>query len=83
MGNDVSFIHVVTNIKPDLRRRYYGTAILRAIDDLAPMLEAGPLIMLDQLHDFVLSFCVWWQPLLSLSFSLVPGENIGIVMSHE
>jgi hypothetical protein len=43
MGSDVSFIHVITNMKPDLRRRYYGTAILwRAIDDLAPMLEAGP-----------------------------------------
>ena len=82
-GTDVSFIHVVTIIKPNLRRRYYGTAILRAIDDLVPMLEAGPLIMLDWLHDFVLSFCVWWQPLLSLSFSLVPGENIGIIMSHE
>jgi hypothetical protein len=25
---------------------------------------------------------VWWQPLFSLSFSLVPGENIGIVISN-
>jgi hypothetical protein len=83
MGTDVSFIHVVTNMKPDLRRRYYGTATLWVIDDLALMLEAGPLTMLDQLHDFLLRFCVWWQPLLSLSFSLVPGENIGIIMSHE
>jgi hypothetical protein len=69
-------------MKLDVRRRYYGTAILRAIDDLAPMLEAGPLTMLDQLHDFVLRFSVWWQPLLSLSSSLVPRENIGIIVSH-
>jgi hypothetical protein len=34
-------------MKPDLRRRYYGTATLWVIDDLALMLEAGPLIMLD------------------------------------
>jgi hypothetical protein len=59
-GSDVSFIHVVTYMKPDLRRRYHGTAILRAIDDLAPMLEAGPLIMLNQLHDFASRFSVWW-----------------------
>jgi hypothetical protein len=26
---------------------------------------------------------VWWQPLFSLSFSLVPGENIGIVISKD
>jgi hypothetical protein len=52
------------------------------IDDLALMLEAGPLIMLDWLYYFVSRFCVWWQPLLSLSLSLVPGENIGIIISN-
>jgi hypothetical protein len=64
-GSDVSFIlpwwrleHVVTNMKPDLRRRDYGTAILRAIDDLALMLEAGPPTMSDRLHDFVSRFGV-------------------------
>jgi hypothetical protein len=32
-------------MKPDSRRRYYGTAIFQVIDDLALMLEAGPPIM--------------------------------------
>jgi hypothetical protein len=27
-------------------------------------------------------FSVWWQPLLSLSFSLVSRENMGIVISN-
>ena len=64
-GSDISVIlpwwrleHVVTNMKPDLRRRDYGTAILRAIDDLALMLEAGPPTMSDRLHDFVSRFGV-------------------------
>ena len=64
-GSDISVIlpwwrleHVVTNMKPDLRRRDYGTAILRAIDDLALMLEAGPPTVSDRLHDFVSRFGV-------------------------
>lgn len=64
-GSDVSFIlpwwrleHIVTNMKPDLRSRDYGTAILRAIDDLALMLEAGPPTMSDRLHDFCSRFGV-------------------------
>ena len=49
--SDVSFIlpwwqleHIVTNVKPHLGRRDNGTAILKAIDDLAlilVILEAG------------------------------------------
>lgn len=64
-GSDISFIlpwwrleHIVANMKPDLRRRDYGTALLRAIDDLALMLEAGPPTMSDRLHDFVARFGV-------------------------
>lgn len=64
-GSDIAFIlpwwrleHIVTNMKPDLRRRDYGTAILRAIDDLALMLEAGPPTMSDRFHDFVSRFGV-------------------------
>ena len=64
-GSEIEFIlpwwrleHVVTNMKPDLRRRDYGTAILRAIDDLALMLEAGPPTMSDRFHDFVSRFGV-------------------------
>jgi hypothetical protein len=76
MGSDVSFIHVVTNMKPDLRRRYYGTAILLwAIDDLVPMLEAGPLIMSDRLHDFVSRFlCVVAAFALFIFFFDAQGE---------
>lgn len=64
-GSDIAYIlpwwrleHVVSNMKPDLRRRDYGTAILRAIDDLALMLEAGPPTMSDRFHDFVSRFGV-------------------------
>jgi hypothetical protein len=43
-----------------LGRRDNGTAILKAIDDLAIILEAGggSPTMLDRLHDFVSRFCV-------------------------
>jgi hypothetical protein len=45
-------------MKPDLRRRAYGDAILQAIADLAGMLEAGPPTMRDRMHDFVARFGV-------------------------
>lgn len=64
-GSNIAFIlpwwrleHIVTNMKPDLRRRDYATAILRAIDDLALMLEAGPPTISDRFHDFVSRFGV-------------------------
>ena len=50
--------HVVASMKPDLRRRDYGHAILAAIDDLTEMLEAGPPTFQDRLHDFLTRFGV-------------------------
>ena len=50
--------HIVTSMKPDLRRRDYGNALLHAIQDLSNMLEAGPPTLSDRLHDFVARFGV-------------------------
>lgn len=50
--------HIVASMKPDLRRRAYGDAILQAIADLSGMLEAGPPTMRDRVHDFVARFGV-------------------------
>lgn len=64
-GNEVSAIlpwwrldHIVASMKPDLRRRAYGDAILQAISDLSRMLQAGPPTISDRLHDFVARFGV-------------------------
>lgn len=64
-GSEVSSVlpwwrldHVVASMKPDLRRRAYGHAILQAISDLSRMLEAGPPTLSDRLHDFVARFGV-------------------------
>eukprot|EP00977_Amphora_coffeiformis_P010530 scaffold2479_cov151-Amphora_coffeaeformis.AAC.2 len=64
-GSEVSAIlpwwrldHIVASMKPDLRRRAYGDAILQAIKDLSRMLEAGPPTISDRLHDFVARFGV-------------------------
>ena len=64
-GSEVSSIlpwwrldHIVASMKPDLRRRAYGNAILQAIADLSRMLEAGPPTISDRLHDFVARFGV-------------------------
>jgi hypothetical protein len=43
---------VVGNMKPDLRLRDYGAAILHAIQDLSELLLAGPPTLSDRLHDF-------------------------------
>ena len=64
-GSEVSSIlpcwrldHIVASMKPALRRRAYGDAILQAIADLSSMLEAGPPTISDRLHDFVARFGV-------------------------
>jgi hypothetical protein len=64
-GSEVSSVlpwwrldHIVASMKPDLRRRAYGNAILQAITDLSRMLEAGPPTLSDRLHDFVARFGV-------------------------
>lgn len=50
--------HIVSSMKPDLRHRDYGHAILTAIDDLNNMLLAGPPTLTDRLHDFLARFGV-------------------------
>jgi hypothetical protein len=45
-------------MKPDLRHRDYGDALLSAIDDLSNMLAAGPPTLADRLHDFLARFGV-------------------------
>jgi len=50
--------HIVASMKPDLRHRDYGNALLRAIDDLSHMLWTGPPTLADRFHDFVARFGV-------------------------
>jgi hypothetical protein len=50
--------HIVANMKPELRVRDYGNAILNAIHDLSDMLQAGPPTMTDRVHDFLSRFGV-------------------------
>ena len=50
--------NIVASMKPDLRRRDYGNALLNAIRDLSDMLEAGPPTLSDRLHDFIARFGV-------------------------
>jgi hypothetical protein len=50
--------HIVSSMKPDLRRRDYGHALLAAIDDLSAMLAAGPPTLEDRVHDFMSRFGV-------------------------
>jgi hypothetical protein len=50
--------HIVAAMKPDLRHRDYGNALLRAIQYLSSMLEAGPPTMSDRFHDFISRFGV-------------------------
>jgi hypothetical protein len=50
--------HIVASMKPDLRHREYGDALLRAIEDLSSMLEAGPPTMADRMDDFITRFGV-------------------------
>jgi len=64
-GNAISTVlpwwrleHIVASMKPDLRHRDYGQAILTAIDDLSEMLEAGPPTIEDRMHDFLARFGV-------------------------
>eukprot|EP00536_Pseudo-nitzschia_multiseries_P004926 jgi/Psemu1/323669/estExt_fgenesh1_pg.C_870014 len=64
-GNAISTVlpwwrleHIVASMKPDLRHRDYGNAVLTAINDLAEMLDAGPPTLQDRLHDFLARFGV-------------------------
>ncbi len=50
--------HIVSSMKPDLRHRDYGSALLTAIDDLTNMLLAGPPTLQDRMHDFLARFGV-------------------------
>lgn len=50
--------HIVASMKPDLRHRDYGNALLRAIQYVSAMLEAGPPTVSDRLHDFISRFGV-------------------------
>lgn len=50
--------HIVSSMKPDLRHRDYGHALLTAINDLSDMLAAGPPTMRDRFHDFMARFGV-------------------------
>ena len=48
--------HVVASMKPDLRHRDYGGAILTAIDELSEMLEVGPPTFKDMALDIMTRF---------------------------
>jgi len=50
--------HIVSNMKPDLRLRAYGSAILHAIEDISEMIETGPPSISDRMHDFASRFGV-------------------------
>jgi len=50
--------HIVSSMKPDLRHRDYGHALLTAIHDLSDMLAAGPPTLADRFHDFMARFGV-------------------------
>ena len=50
--------HIVASMKPDLRHREYGEALLNAIQDLSSMLEAGAPTITDRMHDFLARFGV-------------------------
>lgn len=64
-GSEISSIlpwwrldHAVSSMKPDLRHRDYGGALLTAIHELSRMLEAGPPTLQDRVHDFIARFGV-------------------------
>ena len=50
--------HIVSSMKPDLRHRDYGHALLTAISDLSSMMAQGPPTMKDRFHDFMSRFGV-------------------------
>ena len=50
--------HVVSAMKPALREREYGKAVLHAIEHLSELLVAGPPSLADRLHDFCARFGV-------------------------
>jgi hypothetical protein len=43
-------------MKPNLRNRNYGIAILHAIHDISDMLLTGPPTLSDRIHDFIARF---------------------------
>jgi hypothetical protein len=96
-GSEVSAIlpwwrldHIVASMKPDLRHRDYGNALLQAIKDLSNMLEAGPPTLSDRLHDFLSRFgVVIVFAICTFFFGAVRTRNAGnsnandyIVVSH-
>jgi len=50
--------HIVSSIKPALRDREYGKAVLLAIQNLSAMLDSGPPSFADRMHDFCARFGV-------------------------
>ena len=50
--------HIITSMKPALRDRDFGAAILEAVANLSAMLQSGPPSMMDRLHDFCSRFGV-------------------------
>eukprot|EP00934_Nitzschia_sp_Nitz4_P003566 Nitzschia sp. Nitz4//scaffold63_size106090//90208//91593//NITZ4_004411-RA/size106090-processed-gene-0.134-mRNA-1//1//CDS//3329556038//3556//frame0 len=50
--------HVVSAMKPELRRQSYGPAIMTALQQIHVMLMAGPPTLTDRLHDFLARFGV-------------------------
>jgi hypothetical protein len=48
--------HVVAGMKPFLRTREYGDALLQAMDDIRDLLLAGPPTLSDRLQDFLSRF---------------------------
>ncbi|KAL7562357.1 hypothetical protein ACA910_016419 [Epithemia clementina (nom. ined.)] len=50
--------NIITSMKPALRDRDFGAAILEAISNLSDMLQSGPPSMMDRLHDFCSRFGV-------------------------
>jgi len=48
--------HIVSSMKPDLRHRDYGQAVIKAIDYLSEILEEGPPTFEDRVHDFLARF---------------------------
>ncbi|CAJ1953910.1 unnamed protein product [Cylindrotheca closterium] len=48
--------HTVSIMKPDLRHRDFGHALLTAIHDLSDMLAEGPPTLADRFHDFMTRF---------------------------
>jgi TPM domain len=75
--------HIVSSMKPDLRHRDYGNALLRAIEALSRMLEAGPPTLSDRLHDFASRFgLVICFALFTFFFGAVSTKVSSAIFTH-